>query len=147
VRNDTIFANNAQLAGHVEVHDFAILGGFTVVHQFVRIGAHVITGMGSIVLQDIPPFVLAQGNTATPHGLNAEGLKRRGWQPDRLSVLKRAYKALYRQDLSLVDATKSIAALSADTLSTPDLIAPDITQDIELLVNFLGTSQRGIIRP
>ena len=142
VHNDTIFANNAQLAGHVEVHDFAILGGFTVVHQFVRIGAHVITGMGSIVLQDIPPFVLAQGNTAKPYGLNSEGLKRRGWSPERLAVLKRAYKALYRQDLSLADASKTIADLATDVLSTDNLTS----QDIAMLTSFLGSSQRGIIR-
>jgi UDP-N-acetylglucosamine acyltransferase len=83
----TIFANNAQLAGHVHVGDWAILGGFTVVHQFVRIGAHSITAMGSILFQDLPPFVMAAGNPAEPRSINAEGLKRRGfssltpWRP------------------------------------------------------------------
>jgi UDP-N-acetylglucosamine acyltransferase len=139
VHNDTIFANNAQLAGHVEVHDFAILGGFTVVHQFVRIGAHAITGMGSIVLQDVPPFMLAQGNTAVPYNINAEGLKRRGYSAERLAVLKRAYKTLYRSGLGLADASAAIAALEQDD--------PSSELDVALLTAFLNAAGRGIIRP
>jgi UDP-N-acetylglucosamine acyltransferase len=88
VGNNTIFANNAQLAGHVRVDDHAILGGFTVVHQFVHIGRHAITAMGSILLQDLPPYVTAAGNTAKPYGINSEGLKRRGFSAASLGALK-----------------------------------------------------------
>ncbi|NOT99346.1 MAG: acyl-ACP--UDP-N-acetylglucosamine O-acyltransferase, partial [Sideroxydans sp.] len=91
VGNHTIFANNAQLAGHVEVHDYAILGGFTVVHQFVKIGAHIITGMGTILLQDVPTYMLVSGNPSAPHGINSEGLKRRGFSSASIMSIKRAY--------------------------------------------------------
>ena len=130
----TVFANNAQLAGHVEVGDDAILGGFTVVHQFVRIGAHAITGMGTIVLQDIPPFIKASGNPARPFGINAEGLQRRGFEPQTIAALKRAYRTLYRAGHTLDEARDE---LLRQTGSTPEL-AP--------LVEFLAAPGRGIIR-
>ena len=90
VGNKTIFANNAQLAGHVHVGDWAIFGGYTGVHQFCRVGAHTMTAVGTVILQDVLPYVMAAGNSATPYGINAEGLKRRGFSPDALMVLKRA---------------------------------------------------------
>lgn len=134
VGDHTIFANNAQLAGHVEVGDYAILGGFTVVHQFVRIGAHIITGMGTILLQDVPPYVLASGNPCAPHGINTEGLKRRGFSSATIMAIKRAYKTLYKSGLSLDDAKAAIRA--------------QLGEHAELLplVDFLATSERGIIR-
>jgi UDP-N-acetylglucosamine acyltransferase len=138
VMNDTIFANNAQLAGHVDVHDFAILGGFTVVHQFVRIGAHVITGMGSIVFKDIPPFVMAQGNLAKPYGLNSEGLKRRGFSAERISAIKRAYRALYREDLTFKDA---IAAIDAQAE-----LAESAQADVKHFADFLRAAKDGVLR-
>src|SRR4029077_6169293 len=92
IGSHTVFANNAQLAGHVHVNDHAILGGFTVVHQFCRIGAHSITAMGTVVLQDIPPSVMASDNTARAYGINVEGLKRRGFAAATITRLKRAYK-------------------------------------------------------
>ncbi len=134
VGNNTIFANNAQLAGHVQVGDFAILGGFTVVHQFVHIGAHAITAMGTIVLQDIPPYVTAAGNTAKPYGLNTEGLKRRGFGSDTLAGLKRAYKTLYKSGLTLEQAKLSLKDQLADC------------PEIQPMLEFLEASGRGIIR-
>ena len=134
VGNQTIFANNAQLAGHVHVGDWAILGGFTVVHQFVRIGAHSITAMGTILLQDLPPFVMAAGNPAEPRTINTEGLKRRGFSGDAVTAVKRAYKALYKNGLKLNEALDRIRA---ESVATPELA---------VLADFLSTSGRGIIR-
>ena len=134
VGDHTIFANNAQLAGHVEVGDYAILGGFTVVHQFVKIGAHIITGMGSILLQDVPPYVLASGNPCAPHGINSEGLKRRGFSSASIMAIKRAYKTLYKSGLSLEEARNSIA----EQLGEHAQLQP--------LVDFLAHSKRGIVR-
>lgn len=134
VGNHTIFANNATLAGHVIVDDYAILGGFTGVHQFCRIGAHVITGIASVVRQDIPPYVTASGNPAAPHGINSEGLKRRGYSADALSAIKRAYRLLYRAGLSLAEAR---VAIEAEAKKHPEL---------KILADFLAVPGRGIIR-
>jgi UDP-N-acetylglucosamine acyltransferase len=135
VGDDTIFANNTQLAGHVTVGNFAVLGGFTGVHQFCRVGAHVITGVGSVVLQDIPPFVTAAGNSAKPHGINSEGLKRRGFDAAALAAVKRAYKTLYRSGLTLDEARERLAEAAEEA---PVLLS---------LVEFLREPGRGIIRP
>jgi UDP-N-acetylglucosamine acyltransferase len=134
IGHHTIFANNAQLAGHVHVGDYAILGGFTVVHQFCRIGPHSITAMGTIVLQDIPPYVTASGNSARPYGINAEGLKRRGFAADTLASLKRAYKTLYKSGLTLAEAKHE---LTRQAEKCPEL---------RLMLDFLDVSKRGIIR-
>ena len=134
VGDHTIFANNAQLAGHVRVGDHAILGGFTVVHQFCRIGAHSITAMGTILLQDLPPFVTASGNAAEPHGINAEGLKRRGHSAAAIAAIKQAYKTLYKSGLSFDAARTQIAAAAA---TQPELLP---------LAEFLATPGRGVIR-
>lgn len=134
VGNNTIFANNAQLAGHVIVDDFAILGGFTVVHQFCQIGSHVITGMGSALFQDIPPYVTVSGNPAAPHGINSEGLKRRGFSSAAIMAIKRAYKTLYKGGLTLEEAKKII---NEQLLEHPEL---------KLMSDFLNRSQRGIVR-
>jgi len=134
VGNQTIFANNAQLAGHVHVGDWAILGGFTVVHQFVRIGAHSITAMGSILFQDLPPFVMAAGNPAEPRSINAEGLKRRGFSAGAVAAVRRAYKTLYKNGMKLDEARAGIAAEAA---AVPELA---------LLADFLEIPGRGIIR-
>jgi UDP-N-acetylglucosamine acyltransferase len=134
VGSNTIFANNAQLAGHVQVGDWAILGGFTVVHQFVRIGAHSMTAMGTILLQDLPPYVTASGNAAEPHGINSEGLKRRGFSGDAVAAIKRAYKTLYKSGLKLDEAK---AAIATEATAMPEL---------KLLSDFLADPGRGIIR-
>jgi UDP-N-acetylglucosamine acyltransferase len=134
VGNRTTFANNAQLAGHVHVDDWAILGGYTGVHQFCRVGAHTMTAVGTVVLQDIPPFVMAAGNTATPFGINAEGLKRRGYSAEALLALKRAYRTLYKSGLMLEEAR---AKIEAETKTHPEL---------QPILDFLAVSKRGIIR-
>lgn len=134
VGNRTTFANNAQLAGHVHVDDWAILGGYTGVHQFCRVGAHTMTAVGTVVLQDIPPYVMAAGNTATPFGINAEGLKRRGFSPEALMALKRAYRALYKSGLMLDEAK---AKLGEEAKIHPE---------IQPILDFLAVSKRGIIR-
>ena len=134
VGNHTIFANNAQLAGHVQVGDYAILGGFTVVHQFCHIGAHSITAMGTILLQDLPTYVTASGNTAKPYGINSEGLKRRGFSAEAVMRIKRAYKTLYKSGLTLEQAKQTLAGQSTEA---PELLP---------LLEFLNTSTRGIVR-
>ncbi|CAG0968910.1 UDP-N-acetylglucosamine acyltransferase [Methylophilaceae bacterium] len=134
VGNHTILANNSSLAGHVDIHDHAILGGFTLVHQFCKIGSHVITAVGSVVFKDIPPYVTAAGYDAKPHGINSEGLKRRGFSAESITQIKRAYKTLYRNGLSLEEAK---AELSKQI---------QICSDISLLLDFLNISTRGIVR-
>ncbi|MEP6941482.1 MAG: acyl-ACP--UDP-N-acetylglucosamine O-acyltransferase [Betaproteobacteria bacterium] len=134
VGNATTFSNNAQLAGHVVVDDFAVLGGFVGVHQFCRVGAHAFVAAGSIVLQDVPPYMTVAGYPAKPHGTNSEGLRRRGFSSDELAAIKRAYKTLYRESLSLEEAR---AKIGADARTTP-VLAP--------LAAFLDTAGRGIVR-
>jgi UDP-N-acetylglucosamine acyltransferase len=138
VGNNTIFANNAHIAGHVHVGDWAILGGFTCVHQFVKIGAHAMTSMATALGQDLPPFVMAQGNMAEARGVNLEGLRRRGFSPERLKAVKEMHRALYRLDLTLEEAKSRIADL-ANT-------HPEAQQDVALMIDFLGQSTRGIVR-
>jgi len=134
VGNHTIFANNASLAGHVTVGDHAILGGFTGVHQFCKIGAHVMTGISSVVFKDIPPYIMAAGQPAAPHGINVEGLRRRGFSPESLAGLKRAYKTLYREGLTFSEAQQRLAEQAQGVA------------EVQLLVDFLGQAERGIIR-
>jgi UDP-N-acetylglucosamine acyltransferase len=140
VGNHTIFANSAQLAGHVHVGDWAILGGFTVVHQFVRIGAHSFTAMNSLLFADLPPFVMCQGQPAEARSMNFEGLKRRGFTPERISAVKAMHKALYRDDLTLEQAKQRIAALTAEK--------PEAAADVAMMLDFLQQTspQRGIVR-
>ena len=140
VGNNTIFANNAQLAGHVEVGDWVILGGFTVVHQFVRIGAHAMTAMCSLLFADVPPFVMAQGQPAAGRSMNFEGLRRRGFSAQRISAIKTMHKALYRDNLTLEQALERMAAM-------PDQF-PEAVGDISMMRTFLQgvTTQRGIVR-
>lgn len=134
VGDHTIFANHATLAGHVEVGDWAILGGFTGVHQFVRVGAHAFCGVGTVLLQDLPPFVTVAGNPASPRAINSEGLRRRGFSADGMAAIKRAYRALYRSGLSLEEARQRIAEIA---LESPEV------QPFEV---FIANSPRGIVR-
>ena len=138
VGDHTIFANNAQIAGHVVVGDWVILGAYTAVHQFVQIGAHAMTGMGTILLQDVPPFVMASGNSAAPHGINSEGLKRRGFTPAEISAIRAAYKTLYKSGATLAQAIETISAHAAEESA----VAPHL----ETLLAFLKSSTRGIVR-
>jgi UDP-N-acetylglucosamine acyltransferase len=134
VGDNTIFANAASLAGHARVDDWAILGGFTLVHQFCQIGAHAFTSMGSIINRDVPPYVTVAGSFAEPKGINSEGLKRRGFDTARITRIKRAYKTLYMSGLPLAEARTQIAGAAAD--------APDL----QLLLDFIDRSERSLIR-
>jgi UDP-N-acetylglucosamine acyltransferase len=140
VGNHTIFANNSQLAGHVEVGDWVILGGFTVVHQFVRIGAHSMTAMCSLLFADLPPFVMAQGQPARARSMNFEGLRRRGFTPERIAAVKAMHKALYRDGLTLQEAIAEIGALAQRY--------PEAAADVSLMTSFLSATpaERGIVR-
>lgn len=140
VGNNTIFANNAQLAGHVEVGDWVILGGFTNVHQFVRIGPHGMTGLGSVLLADQPPFVMSEGQPARARSMNFEGLRRRGFSPERIAAVKSMHKALYRGGLTLEQARERIAALAQQ--------APEAQADVRMMLDFLARTgpERGIVR-
>ena len=135
VGNHTIFANNSSLAGHVTVGDYAVLGGFTGVHQFCQIGAHVMTAISTVVYKDIPPYVLAAGSDgAKPSGINSEGLKRRGFSPEAISAVKQAYKTLFRNGLTLEQARVELL----DQAQTHPEVQP--------ILDFLASATRGIIR-
>jgi UDP-N-acetylglucosamine acyltransferase len=134
IGNETIFANNASLAGHVSIGDYAILGGFTLVHQFCSIGAYSLTAFGSGISKDVPPFVTVGGSPARAHGLNMEGLRRRGFPEESRKALRRAYRTLYRESLSLQDA---LAALREQAASC---------NEVSMLVEFLEQQSRGIVR-
>ena len=134
IGNNTIFANNATLAGHVEIEDYAILGGFTGVHQFCRIGESSFTAISAVIVKDVPPFVMAEGNTARARAINREGLKRRGFDRTAIEAIKRAYKTLYRQGLLLEQALEQLAE--------PAREFPEVAR----LVDFIKASRRGIVR-
>jgi len=140
VGNNTTFANNSQLAGHVEVGDWVILGGFTVVHQFVRVGAHGMTAMCSLLFADQPPFVMSQGQPAQARSMNFEGLRRRGFSAERISAVKAMHKALYRDDLTLEQAKTRIGDIEDTT--------PEAAADVAMMLSFLDdvSPQRGIVR-
>ncbi|MGZ8256938.1 MAG: acyl-ACP--UDP-N-acetylglucosamine O-acyltransferase [Gallionella sp.] len=134
VGNHTIMANGVTLAGHVRIEDWVIIGGLTGVHQFVRIGAHAMTGFQSLITQDVPPYFTVAGNPVEAHGINSEGLKRRGFDAMQIATIKAAYKTIYKSALSFADAQ---TALQAQLGLHPEL---------QILVEFLASSQRGIVR-
>lgn len=134
VGDHTVIANAAALAGHVQVDDYAILGGYSLIHQFCRVGAHAFTSMGSVINRDVPPFFTVAGHFAEPKGVNSEGLKRCGFSADKLLVIKRAYKTLYLSSLPLADARSQIAQ------------AAEVDAELQLLVDFIDHSERGLIR-
>lgn len=134
IGDNTILANCATLAGHVRIGDWAILGGGTMVHQFCQIGAHSMSGGGSIVLKDIPAYVMASGQSASPHGINLEGLRRRGFSKEALLALRRAYKVIYRQGLTTEQAIEELAQNFADI------------PEVQPLLDSLRQSDRGIVR-
>jgi UDP-N-acetylglucosamine acyltransferase len=134
IGSNTIFANACQLAGHVVVGDWAIFGATTLVHQFVHIGAHAFTGMGTYLPQDLPPYMSASGHMDRPYGVNSEGLKRRGFSPESIAALKRAYKTLYRSKLGLEEAKAALAAQAGEH------------PEVRSIVEFLAGSKRGILR-
>ena len=140
VGNHTIFANSSQLAGHVQVGDWVILGGFTVVHQFCRLGAHSFTAMNSLLFADLPPFVMCQGQPAQARSMNFEGLRRRGFQPEEVRAVKAMHKLLYRDGLTLPQSMQSIGQLAIDD--------PGVARVVSIMNDFLDAAdpQRGIVR-
>ena len=138
VGSNTIFSNNAQLAGHVEVGDWVILSGYAGVHQFCKIGAHAFIGMYTSLTQDVPPFVLVSGNPASAHGVNIEGMKRRGYTRPQIDAVRAAYKTIYRSNLTLEEAKAQLAE---------ELTAQgEGAAQIEAMLAFLGSVTRGIVR-
>ncbi len=129
-----IFANGASLAGHVDIGDYAIMGGFSLVHQFCKVGAHCITGIGAICFQDVPPFIVAAGNSAQPYGINTKGLHRRDFSEETITLLKRAYRLLYRSNLDLKTAITQIERLAPGNKA------------VTVFSEFLRCSERGVIR-
>ena len=130
-----IFSNNATLAGHVQVGDHVILGGFAAIHQFCRLGAHAFIGMGAFVNGDVPPFLMvAQEGYGRPRGINAEGLRRRGFDSARISTIKRAYRALYVSGDPLEEARGKLAGLARDS------------EDVRALLDFIEASERPLLR-
>jgi len=134
IGNHCILANATALAGHVTVYDWAILGGYTLVHQFCHIGEHSFCGMGSVINQDVPNFVIVSGNLASPRGINFEGLKRRNFTREQLSLIKKAYRTLYRTGNRFEEAIKELENLN-DGFNT-----------LGSLIEFLKKSERGIVR-
>ena len=133
VGSNTIFANAASLAGHVHVGDYAVMGGFSLVHQYCRVGAHCITGIGAVCLLDVPPYMIVAGNKAVTHGINVKGLRRRDFTEEDILVLKRAYKTFYRSDFSMEDGLSKLEVMG----DNPHLIS---------LIGFLRSTERGVIR-
>ena len=134
IGNDSTFANNTTLAGHVAIQDFVTLGGFTGVHQFCRIGSYSFSAISSVIVKDVPPYILVSGNTAKPSGLNREGLKRNGFDADTISLLKKAYRIIYRENLTLAEALNELMELSVDSKS------------VNVMHSFISSSERGIVR-
>lgn len=134
VGSKIVFANNTSLAGHVQIGDCAVLGGFTMVHQFCRIGAYCMTAVNTVTFKDIPPYLMVGGNTAVPHGLNLRGLKRRGFSEDAIEALKRTYKAVYRSDLLLSQALVELEPLAQQF------------PEVRFFTQFISDSERGIVR-
>lgn len=136
--SQTILANNATLAGHVHVGDWVIIGGLSGVHQFVKIGAHAMVGFSSAISQDVPPFIMADGNPAAARGFNVEGLRRRGFGPERIAAVKAMYRQIYRAGLTLEQAVEGLPAIEAER--------PEAAADVQMMRDFLAASRRGIVR-
>jgi UDP-N-acetylglucosamine acyltransferase len=139
IGNHCIFANTTNLGGHVQIGDWVILGGASGVHQFCKIGAHAMSGTGSVVLHDVPPFVMVSGNTAQAHGINSEGLKRRGFSVEEIGQIRQAYKTLYKSNLTLAEAKIALAEVVGNAPA-------DGAKSVQLILNFLGSVTRGIVR-
>jgi UDP-N-acetylglucosamine acyltransferase len=138
VGNNTTLANNATMAGHVEVGDWVTVGGLTGIHQFVKVGAHAMVGFASAVSQDVPPFMLVDGNPLAVRGVNVVGLKRRDFSTERIAAVRQMHKLLYRENRTLEDARSAIAALAQST--------PEAAPEVALMGAFLAAATRGIAR-
>jgi UDP-N-acetylglucosamine acyltransferase len=138
VGNNTTMANNTTLGGHVEIGDWVTVGGLCGIHQFVKVGAHAMLGFQSAVSQDVPPFMLVDGNPLHVSGVNVTGLKRRGFSNERIAAIRQMHKLLYREGRTLADARVAIDALAQQT--------PEAAQDVALMSGFLAKAERGIAR-
>jgi UDP-N-acetylglucosamine acyltransferase len=138
VGDHCVIANAVTLAGHVQIGDWVVLGGLTALHQFVRVGSHAMAGGGTILLQDLPPFVICNGNPAAAHGLNSEGLKRRAFAPETIAALRRAYKTIYKEGLTATGACERIEQLADES--------PACAAELRALAAFVRGSTRGIVR-
>jgi UDP-N-acetylglucosamine acyltransferase len=138
VGNHTTLANNATLAGHVELGDWVTVGGLTGIHQFVKVGAHAMLGFASAVSQDVPPFMLVDGNPLAVRGINVVGLRRRDFSAERIAAIKQMHKLLYREGRTLEAARAAIEALAQS--------APEAKEDVALMGGFLAAASRGIAR-
>ena len=138
VGDHCVVANAVTLGGHVEIGDWVILGGLTGIHQFVRVGSHAMAGGGTVLLQDLPPFVICNGNPASAHGLNSEGLKRRGFATEAIATLRRAYKAIYKEGLTAAQSCERLAQMAEED--------PESAGDLQALAEFIRSSARGIVR-
>lgn len=136
--NHCVLANNATLAGHVHVGDWATVGGLSGVHQFVKIGAHAMIGFQGHVAQDVPPFMTVDGNPLAARAVNQTGLKRRGYTPERIAVIRQIHKLLYRSSLTLEQAVAAIEGLRGQE--------PSADVDVQLMLDFLARAERGIVR-
>ncbi len=134
IGNNTVFANNTTLGGHIEVGDYAIFGGFSGAHQFCKIGSHSFLGIYSGVAKDLPPYVIVTGQPAVPRGINIEGLKRRDFTTEQIRNIKNAYKLLYNSDLRLEEAQEKISGLD------------EVSNELQVMLEFIQASTRGIIR-
>ena len=134
IGSNTIMANNATLGGHAVIEDFAILGGFVGVHQFCRIGTHAFIGMGSLINGDVPPFVMVATKYAAPRGINAEGLKRRGFDAERIAAIRRAYRTMYMSGKPMAEAKQELAG------------SADASADVRQMLEFIERSDRGLLR-
>jgi len=134
IGNDNIFANNSSLAGHVEIDDFVILGGFTLVSQFNYMGSHSFSAMGSVISRNVPPYVLVSGHMAKPFGTNVEGLRRRDFSDEQIKNIKMAYKMLYRSGLKIEEAQQQLSDIQ------------QVSNEITMMLDFLSKQKGGIIR-
>jgi len=134
LESNIVFANSASLAGHCQVGNYVVLAGYTLVHQFCRVGDHCFTGVNSVCIQDVPPFTLVAGNRAITHGINVRGLRRRGFSSDDILELKRAYKIVYRSGLTMTQALETIEGKEWQS------------EHVKSLVSFIRGSKRGVIR-
>jgi UDP-N-acetylglucosamine acyltransferase len=134
VGSNTVFANCAALGGHVEIGDWAILGGLTAVHQFCKVGAHAFLAGGAIVTRDVPPYVMVAGNPAVPHAINSEGLKRRGFGPAQIRNIREAYRVVYRNGLRLIDALARLEPVGAER------------PEVKMFIEFIRHSGRSVVR-
>jgi UDP-N-acetylglucosamine acyltransferase len=134
IADHVVFANCASIGGHVEIGSWVQLGGLSGVHQFCKIGAHAFVGGGAMVSRDVPPYVMITGNPAMPYGVNAEGLKRRGFTPEQIRHIRHAYRVVYRMELKLEEALEQLTALAREQ------------PELDLLVQFIGRSDRSLTR-